>query len=68
MILTAVKATDARMNINLTKTDKATLIGLYIAKFDRAALVELGFSGMWEAFNVIGYSLGCSPASIKNGA
>jgi hypothetical protein len=52
--------------MNLTKTDKATLVGLYIAKFDKQALETLGFSGMWQAFNVIGYSLGSSPASIKN--
>jgi len=52
--------------MNLTKTDKATLAGLYIAKFDKQALETLGFSGMWQAFNVIGYSLGSSPASIKN--
>jgi hypothetical protein len=52
--------------VNLTKTDKTTLAGLYIAKFDKQALAELGFTGMWQAFNVIGYSLGSSPASIKN--
>jgi hypothetical protein len=52
--------------MNLTKTDKTTLIGLYIAKFDKQALYALGFSGMWHAFNVIGYSIGSSPASIKN--
>ncbi|MDR1328742.1 MAG: DUF3883 domain-containing protein [Oscillospiraceae bacterium] len=50
----------------LTKTDKTTLAGLYIAKFDKNALNALGFSGMWQAFNVIGYSLGSSPASVKN--
>ena len=52
--------------MNLTKTDKTTLAGLYIAKFNKQALSTLGFSGMWQAFNVIGYSLGSSPASIKN--
>jgi hypothetical protein len=52
--------------MNLNKTDKTTLVGLYIAKFDKQALKALGFSGMWQAFNVIGYSLGSSPASIKN--
>jgi hypothetical protein len=50
----------------VNKTDKATLAGLYISKFDKQALETLGFSGMWQAFNVIGYSLGVSPASIKN--
>jgi hypothetical protein len=29
-------------------------------------LNALGFTGMWQAFNVIGYSLGSRPASIKN--
>jgi len=52
--------------MNLTKTDKTTLAGLYIAKFNNDALTALGFTGMWQAFNVIGYSLGSSPASIKN--
>jgi hypothetical protein len=52
--------------MNLTKTDKTTLAGLYIAKFDTEALSALGFTGMWQAFNVIGYSLGSGPASIKN--
>jgi hypothetical protein len=52
--------------MNLTKTDKTTLAGLYIAKFDKEALNALGFTGMWQAFNVVGYSLGSSPASIKN--
>jgi hypothetical protein len=52
--------------MNLTKTDKTTLAGLYIAQFDKEALTALGFSGMWQAFNIIGYSLGSSPASIKN--
>jgi hypothetical protein len=51
---------------SLNKTDKATLAGLYIAKFDKQALMALGFTGMWQSFNVIGYSLGASPASIKN--
>ena len=27
--------------MNLTKTDKATLVGLYIAKFDKGALTRL---------------------------
>ena len=52
--------------MSLTKTDKTTLAGLYISKYNQMALQELGFTGMWEAFNVIGYSLGSSPASVKN--
>ncbi|MDR2486726.1 MAG: DUF3883 domain-containing protein [Clostridiales Family XIII bacterium] len=51
---------------HLDKTDKTTLAGLYIAKFDQAALSALGFGRMRQAFNVLGYSLGSSPASIKN--
>jgi len=52
--------------MELNNTDKATLAGLYLAKFDKEALTALGFKGMWHAFNVIGYSLGAGPASIKN--
>jgi hypothetical protein len=52
--------------MHLTKTDKVTLAGLFISKFDKKALDVLGFTGMWHAFNTIGYSLGASPASIKN--
>ena len=49
-----------------TNRDKAILIGLYLSKFDNEGLKELGFSGMIEAFNVLGYSIGVKPASIKN--
>ena len=41
--------------MDLTKTDKTTLAGLYIAKFDKLALEALGLSGMGQAFNVIGF-------------
>lgn len=50
----------------LNHTDKATLAGLYLSIHDRRALVALGCSGVWQAFNILGYSLGAGPASIKN--
>jgi hypothetical protein len=46
--------------------DKAILIGLYLSKYDNIALVELGFDGFNQAFNILGYSIGVKPASIKN--
>lgn len=42
------------------------LSGLYLSRFDKAALDNLGFDSFIEAFNVIGYALGSRPASIKN--
>ena len=53
-------------SMDLDKTDKTTLAGLYFAKFDKQALTALGFSGIGQACNAIGYSLGSGPASIKN--
>jgi len=50
----------------LVNRDKAILIGLYLSKFDNEGLKELGFGGMIEAFNILGYSIGVKPASIKN--
>lgn len=50
----------------LNHTDKATLAGLYLSKYDRKALAALECSGVWQAFNILGYSLGVGPASIKN--
>lgn len=52
--------------MDLDKTDKATLIGLYIAKFDKQALETLGFTRFSQAWNAIGYSLGTKPFSIRN--
>ena len=52
--------------MSLNHTDKATLAGLYLSKYDRRALAALGCSGVWQAFNILGYSLGAGPASIKN--
>jgi len=50
----------------LSTRDKLILTGLYLAKYDAAGLKRLGFGGFVEAFNVIGYTLGQKPASIKN--
>lgn len=46
--------------------DKAILIGLYLSKFDDKGLKKLGFDGIVQAFNTLGYSIGAKPASIKN--
>ncbi len=46
--------------------DKSILIGLYLSKFNEQALNSLGFEGVKQAFNVLGYSIGSKPASIKN--
>jgi hypothetical protein len=50
----------------LAKRDKLILIGLYLSRFDRLGLNQLGFETFTEAFNVLGYALGAKPASIKN--
>lgn len=49
-----------------TIRERGILAGLYLSKFDQAALDRLKFSGFKEAFNIIGYTLGLRPASIKN--
>jgi hypothetical protein len=54
------------MNSVFSNRDKAILIGLYLSKFDEDALNELGFDGINQAFNALGYSIGVKPASIKN--
>jgi len=63
-------AKDEWLNYNLdnmfSNRDKAILIGLYLSKFDDKGLIELGFDGMVQAFNTLGYSIGTKPASIKN--
>lgn len=46
--------------------NKLMLTGLYLSKFDRKGLEKLNFSTFTEAFNVLGYALEGSPASIKN--
>jgi len=52
--------------MKLNHTDKVTLTGLYLSKFNDSALKALGCTGVWQAFNIIGYSLEASPASVKN--
>lgn len=46
--------------------DRSILTGLFLSKFDRRGLDALGFGSFTEAFNVLGYSIGAKPASIKN--
>ena len=52
--------------MKLSRTDKVTLAGLYLSKFNDVALAALGCKGFGQAFNIIGYSLEASPASVKN--
>ena len=52
--------------LTFTLRKKAILAGLYLSKFNEKGLNELGFENFTEAFNVIGFSLGVQPASIKN--
>ena len=42
------------------------LAGLFLSKFDREGLLQLGFTSFSEAFNAMGYALGGKPTSIKN--
>lgn len=46
--------------------DRLMLAGLFLSKFDREGLGQLGFSSFSEAFNAMGYALGGKPTSIKN--
>jgi len=46
--------------------DKAIIIGLYLSKFDKRGIEELGFNRFSEAYNVLGLSIGAKPASLKN--
>ena len=46
--------------------DRLILAGLFLSKYDSVGLKRLGFESFTEAFNVIGYSMGVKPASIKN--
>ncbi len=52
--------------MKLTIRDKSILIGLFLSKFDVEGLNLLGFTGFTEAFNVLGFSIGAKPASLKN--
>lgn len=51
---------------NLSLRDKSIICGLFLSKFDLDGLTKLDFESFSEAFNVIGFSLGVQPASIKN--
>ncbi|RLA06782.1 MAG: hypothetical protein DRQ51_08365 [Gammaproteobacteria bacterium] len=46
--------------------EKSILSGLFLSKFDKIGLAELGFKSHTEAFNTIGFALGAKPASIKH--
>jgi len=46
--------------------DRAILCGLFLSKFDQAAVQALDFASRVEAFNIMGHSVGVAPASIKN--
>lgn len=48
------------------RRERQILCGLFLSKYDRAALDYLGFASFTEAFNTLGYSLQARPASIKN--
>lgn|SRR5690606_22544904 len=50
----------------MTTRDKSILTGLYLSKYDKIGLEELGFNSFQEAFNILGYSLQSKPSSIKN--
>ncbi len=45
---------------------KSILTGLYLSKYSEMGLKELDLSTYQQAFNILGYSLGVKPASIKN--
>jgi hypothetical protein len=51
---------------NFSIRDKSILVGLYLSKFDEKGLQTLGFEGVKQAFNTLGYAIGSKPASIKN--
>lgn len=52
--------------LRIDRREKLILTGFYLSKYDLAGLKSLGFESFKEAFNVIGYSLGSRPATIKN--
>ena len=54
------------MSNNFSIRDKAILVGLYLSKFDERGLEILGFDGVNQALNTLGYAIGSKPASIKN--
>ncbi|HLV51615.1 MAG TPA: hypothetical protein VKY44_06630 [Flavobacterium sp.] len=50
----------------MTTRDKSILTGLYLSKFNEIGLKELDLNSFQQAFNILGYSLGVKPATIKN--
>lgn len=50
----------------MNRLDKSIITGLFLSQHDQNALIDLGFKTFQESFNVLGYSLGTKPASIKN--
>jgi len=51
---------------NISHRDRQIICGLFLSKYDQAALDYLGFQSFTEAFNTLGLSLQAKPASIKN--
>ena len=49
-----------------THRERQMLAGLFLSKFSREGLHQLGFKSYSEAYNAIGYALGGKPSSIKN--
>lgn len=54
------------MSAEFSKRDQSILFGLFLSKFSEMAVRALGCESYTEAFNKIGYAIGCKPASIKN--
>ena len=50
----------------LSARDKAVLMGLFLSRFDKEALDIFGFSTFRQAYNVLGFAIGCIPKSIQN--
>lgn len=50
----------------MTTREKSIITGLFLSKYGRGGLNALGFLTFQEAFNVLGFSLGSKPSSIKN--
>ena len=49
-----------------TGREKLIIAGLFLSKFDKIGLANLGFESFTEAFNTIALSLKARPASLKN--
>jgi hypothetical protein len=45
---------------------KAMFIGMFLSKFDKEGLLELGFKNFAEAYNILGLLLNVKPISIRN--